>query len=242
MLLTADDMIRRAHYRNAQRTLERLLGLDVLPVVNENDTVATDEIRVGDNDRLAALVAHLVGADALVLLSDVDGLYDGDPRRPGARLLADVDAPTDLEAVRVARARRGGPGHRRHGHQDHRGGDGVGGGHPGAAGRGRAASARRWTPARRARRSARRSGRPGGGCRRGGSGCATPRTCAAALELDAGAVGRGASGGGARCWPPGIRGVSGDFVAGDVVDLVGPDGTVVAPAGWSASTPASCPR
>ena len=76
VLLTADDMIRRAHYRNAQRTLERLLGLDVLPVVNENDTVATDEIRVGDNDRLAALVAHIVGADGLVLLSDVDGLPD----------------------------------------------------------------------------------------------------------------------------------------------------------------------
>ena len=108
VLLTADDMIRRAHYRNAQRTLERLLGLDVLPVVNENDTVATDEIRVGDNDRLAALVAHLVGADGLVLLSDVDGLYDGDPRRPGARLLREVDAPADLDAVQVAA--RPGPG------------------------------------------------------------------------------------------------------------------------------------
>ena len=104
VLLTADDMIRRAHYRNAQRTLERLLGLGVLPVVNENDTVATDEIRVGDNDRLAALVAHLIGADALVLLSDVDGLYDGDPRKPGARLLTDVDAPAELAAVQVARA------------------------------------------------------------------------------------------------------------------------------------------
>ena len=103
MLLTADDMIRRAHYRNAQRTLERLLGLDVLPVVNENDTVATDEIRVGDNDRLAALVAHIVGADGLVLLSDVDGLYDGDPRRSDARLVREVDAPADLAAVTVAR-------------------------------------------------------------------------------------------------------------------------------------------
>ena len=80
MLLTADDVVRRAHYRNAQRTLHRLLELGVVPVVNENDTVATDEIRFGDNDRLAALVAHLVHADALVLLSDVDGLYDGDPR------------------------------------------------------------------------------------------------------------------------------------------------------------------
>ena len=68
MLLTADDLMRRAHYRNAQRTLERLLGLGVLPVVNENDTVATEEIRFGDNDRLAALVAHVVRADALVLL------------------------------------------------------------------------------------------------------------------------------------------------------------------------------
>ena len=80
-----------------------MLGLDVLPVVNENDTVATDEIRVGDNDRLAALVAHLVGADALVLLSDVDGLYDGDPRRPGSRLVPEVDAPGELVGVQIAR-------------------------------------------------------------------------------------------------------------------------------------------
>jgi glutamate 5-kinase len=69
VLLTADDLMRRAHYRNAQRTLDRLLGLGVLPVVNENDTVATEEIRFGDNDRLAALVAHVVRADALVLLT-----------------------------------------------------------------------------------------------------------------------------------------------------------------------------
>src|SRR5205823_560938 len=102
-----DDMIRRAHYRNAQRTLERLLGLGVLPVVNENDTVATDEIRVGDNDRLAALVAHIVGADGLVLLSDVDGLYDDDPRRAGSRLVRDVDAPSDLDAVTIARPGQG---------------------------------------------------------------------------------------------------------------------------------------
>nr|MBA2695261.1 glutamate 5-kinase [Actinomycetota bacterium] len=79
VLLTADDMHRRSHYVNASRTLERLLELEVVPVVNENDTVATEEIRFGDNDRLAALVAHLVDADALVLLSDVDALYDGHP-------------------------------------------------------------------------------------------------------------------------------------------------------------------
>src|ERR1700712_5197365 len=90
VLLTAEDIVRRAHYRNARRTLERLLALRVVPIVNENDAVATGEIRFGDNDRLAALVAHLVAADALVLLSDVDGLYDGDPRRPGARLGPEV--------------------------------------------------------------------------------------------------------------------------------------------------------
>ena len=99
VLLTADDVVRRSHYRNAQTTLERLLALGVVPVVNENDAVATAEIRFGDNDRLAALVAHLVRADALVLLSDVDGLYDGDPRVPGARLLAEVRGEADLAGV-----------------------------------------------------------------------------------------------------------------------------------------------
>ena len=83
-MLTADDLHRRGHYRNADRTLEKLLAFGVIPIVNENDTVATHEIRFGDNDRLAALVAHLVHADALVLLSDVDGLYSGDPRSAGA--------------------------------------------------------------------------------------------------------------------------------------------------------------
>ena len=101
VLLTADDVVRRAHYRNAQATLDRLLALGVVPVVNENDTVATEEIRFGDNDRLAALVAHLVRADALVLLSDVDGLYDGDPRKPGARLVPEVRGPEDLVELQI---------------------------------------------------------------------------------------------------------------------------------------------
>jgi glutamate 5-kinase len=101
VLLTADDLMRRAHYRNAQRTLDRLLELHMLPIVNENDTVATDEIRFGDNDRLAALAAHVTRASALVLLSDVDGLYDSDPRKPGARRIAEVRGPADLEGVRV---------------------------------------------------------------------------------------------------------------------------------------------
>jgi glutamate 5-kinase len=101
VLLTADDLMRRAHYRNAQRTLDRLLELHMLPIVNENDTVATDEIRFGDNDRLAALAAHVTRASALILLSDVDGLYDSDPRKPGARRIAEVRGPADLEGVRV---------------------------------------------------------------------------------------------------------------------------------------------
>ncbi|GAA4236319.1 glutamate 5-kinase [Streptosporangium album] len=103
VLLTADDMMRRSHHVNAQRTLGRLLELGIVPVVNENDTVATDEIRFGDNDRLAALVAHLTRADALVLLSDVDALYDGDPRRPGARRLGDVRGPDDLIGVELGK-------------------------------------------------------------------------------------------------------------------------------------------
>ncbi|MBB1243343.1 glutamate 5-kinase [Streptomyces durbertensis] len=101
VLLTSDDTSRRGHYRNAYRTLDQLLAMGVVPVVNENDTVATDEIRFGDNDRLAALVAHLVRADLLILLSDVDGLYDGDPSTPGTRLIPEVRGPGDLAEVSI---------------------------------------------------------------------------------------------------------------------------------------------
>lgn len=101
VLLTADDMTRRAHYRNAQRTLDRLIEMGVVPIVNENDTVATDEIRLGDNDRLAALVAHLVRADALVLLSDVEGLYDGPPGRGEAHLIPEVPDVEQLTDVSI---------------------------------------------------------------------------------------------------------------------------------------------
>ena len=111
VLLSADDLMRRTHYRNAQRTLDRLLELGVLPVVNENDTVATDEIRFGDNDRLAALVAHVTRAGALILLSDVDGLYDGDPRRSGrAQRIAEVRTRADLDGIKLGRGHRAGPG------------------------------------------------------------------------------------------------------------------------------------
>jgi glutamate 5-kinase len=101
VLLTAEDVARRAHYRNARTTLARLLEIGVLPVVNENDTVATEEIRFGDNDRLAAHVAHLVAADRLLLLSDVDALYDASPARGGARRIPEVRTAEDLDGVTV---------------------------------------------------------------------------------------------------------------------------------------------
>ena len=107
VLLTANDVIRRAQYRNAQRGLQRLLELGVLPIINENDTVATDEIRFGDNDRLAALVAHVVQADALFLFSDVAGLYDQDPSHSDAKIIsevADFDALSDIEIGGTGRA------------------------------------------------------------------------------------------------------------------------------------------
>ncbi len=226
VLLTADDMIRRAHYRNAQRTMERLLGLDVVPVVNENDTVATDEIRVGDNDRLAALVAHIVGADGLVLLSDVDGLYDGDPRRPAAQLVTEVDAPSVLETVAVAR--------------------------PGASGLGRGGMATKITAAAMASASgipvllaaaedaaaaldtAVHGPKVGTAFQPSGQRMSARRfwlrhaaDVRGRLDLDAGAVAavvdRRRS-----LLAAGIHGIGGDFVAGDVVDLVGPSGAVVA--------------
>jgi glutamate 5-kinase len=110
VLLTSDDMSRRAHHRNASRTLDKLLAMGAFPIVNENDTVATDEIRFGDNDRLAALVAHLVHADLLVLLSDVDGVYDGDPAKPGTSRIGEVRDPSDLADVEIGSAGKAGVG------------------------------------------------------------------------------------------------------------------------------------
>ncbi len=99
VLLTAGDLESAAPRSNAERAMERLLGLRILPIVNENDTVATQEIRFGDNDRLAALVAELVGADLLVLLSDVDALYTKPPHEPGAQRIAAVAFGDELRAV-----------------------------------------------------------------------------------------------------------------------------------------------
>jgi len=222
VLLTHDDLSDRKRYLNARSTLLTLLGFSVVPVVNENDTVVTDEIRFGDNDRLAALVAHLVHADLLVLLSDVDGLYDGPPTREGARLLGEVRDETDLEAVSI--------------------------GSVGAAGVGTGGMVTKVEAARIATgagipvvlTSAERAGEALSGTGVGTLFHATGRRrptrllwlahateSRGALHLDAGAV-RAVVERRASLLAAGLTGASGSFVAGDPVDLAGPDGTVVA--------------
>jgi glutamate 5-kinase len=220
VLLTADDVVRRSHYRNAQRTFSRLLALGAVPVVNENDTVATEEIRFGDNDRLAALVAHLVGADALVLLSDVDGLYDGDPRHGGASRIDEVRDQSDVDGVRLR-----GPGEL-----------GTGGMSSKLAAAALASSAGIPVLLAAAVNVERALGPADVGTAFAPTG---PRLsarrfwlrhaadAAGKLELDAGAVaavvGRRRS-----LLAAGITGIDGDFSAGDVVELAGPDGVAVA--------------
>ncbi|WP_347306860.1 glutamate 5-kinase [Corynebacterium sp. SA-MJD20WY100] len=110
VLLTASDIGARDRARNAQRTLDRLRQLRTVPIVNENDTVATSEMHFGDNDRLSALVANLVGADALFLFSDVDGLYDKNPSEPGARFIEEVRTGKDLNGVTAGDGGRVGTG------------------------------------------------------------------------------------------------------------------------------------
>jgi len=97
VLLTTQDVIHRTHYKNAQRALNRLLALGVVPVINENDTVGTQEIRFGDNDRLAALVSLLIGADLLVLVSDIDALYDAPPSMAGASRVSGVVSIANID-------------------------------------------------------------------------------------------------------------------------------------------------
>ena len=224
VLLTVDDVTRRAHYRNAHQTFAKLLELGVLPIVNENDTVATTEIRFGDNDRLAALVAHLVHADLLVLLSDVDGLYDANPMTRPARppRCPEVASPGDLDAVRIGAT----------------GGAGLGSGGMVT----KVESARIATGAgipvvltSAANAAAALAGEPVGtlfhptGRRRPTrllwlAHATDPR---GRLVLDAGAV-RAVVERRASLLAAGVTGVEGDFTAGDPVDLTDPEGRPVA--------------
>ncbi|MCW2839128.1 MAG: glutamate 5-kinase [Aeromicrobium sp.] len=222
VLLTADDVTRRSHYRNAYQTFARLLELGVVPVVNENDTVATSEIRFGDNDRLAALVSHLVHADRLVLLSDVDGLYDGDPSVEGSQLVPDIHGEDDLAALDIVR--------------------------PSASAIGTGGMVTKVEAARIATgagipvllTSAAQVGPALAGATVGTRFHPTGRRrptrllwlahasdTKGAVHLDAGAV-RALTLRKASLLPAGITSVSGTFTAGDPIDLVGPDAVVIA--------------
>ena len=110
LLLTLQDTEERRRYLNARSTIARLLDWRAVPVINENDTIATNEIRYGDNDRLAARVASMATADLLILLSDIDGLYDSDPRKGNARFISEVSGPDDLEGVVAGRSSHLGTG------------------------------------------------------------------------------------------------------------------------------------
>jgi glutamate 5-kinase len=224
VLLTAHDIAMRVQHTNAQRTLDRLRALHAVAIVNENDTVATNEIRFGDNDRLSALVAHLVGADALVLLSDVDGLYESDPRKAPkgnrARFISEVSGPRDMDGVVAGR------GH-------HLGTGGMASkvssallasdaGVPvllaaasDAAAALTDASVGTVFAARPARMSARRFW------------VRYAAEAAGVLTLDAGAV-RAVTEHRRSLLPAGITALSGRFYGGDVVELQGPDATMIA--------------
>lgn len=101
VLLTADDLIHRAKYRNAQRAVERMLSLGIFPIVNENDAVVSHGVRFGDNDRLSALVAHLIHAEAIVLLSDVEALFTAPPGTPGSERVPFVSGPQHLDDLSI---------------------------------------------------------------------------------------------------------------------------------------------
>jgi glutamate 5-kinase len=235
ILLSADDLMRRTHYRNAQRTLDRLLELGVLPVVNENDTVATDEIRFGDNDRLAALVAHVTRAGALILLSDVDGLYDGDPHRGEAQRITEVRDRADLDGIRLGRGLKAGQGTQ--GTQDNRKAQGIGGMATKVEAAMIASAAGIPTVVADAASAATALGGGSAGTYFAAARGRRPATrllwlkhaavAHGSLRLDHGAV-EAVVKRRASLLPAGITGVEGTFDAGDPVNLRDEDGTIVA--------------
>ena len=222
VLITTEDVVRRSHYQNVQRTLNRLLQLGVVPVINENDSVGTQEIRFGDNDRLAALVALLIGADLLVLVSDIDALYDAPPTQVGSQPIHEVADIGDIENVVLGGA--------------------------GSAGVGSGGMVTKVEAARIATNAGipmlltslndvdqSMSGAELGTHFHAHASKTTSRllwlahatTTQGQLVLDAGAVTaileRGVS-----LLPAGVTAVHGDFIAGDAVELVGPDQSVIA--------------
>ena len=226
VLLAPLDFVHRSQYLHARQTLDRLLELGVVPVVNENDAVADEEIRFGDNDRLAALVAHLVHASTLVLLTDTAGLLTGDPRETEDASLIEEVVEIDHELERIA----GGPG------------TAVGSG--GMASKLAAAKIATWSGIEAVITDAARPGvlaevadrRPGVGTR------FHPRPAVLPARKLWIAFAVGASGritvdegaraalveGGRSLLPAGIVSVSGDFGPDDAIELAGPDGTVFA--------------
>lgn len=224
VLLTSEDFARRGSYVNARNTLRRLLAWDVVPVVNENDTTATDEIRFGDNDVLAAQVSIMLRADLLVLLTDQDGLYTSDPRRDSAaRLVERVARPEELVALRLGEASRRGAGGMR--------------GKAAAALMAAAAGVRTviGNGSRPGVVADAVAGRPRGTLVVPQSGGAPafklwlryakpPR---GTLEVDAGAA-RALAAEGRSLLPVGVTAVHGGFAAGDAVAIVGPGGVEIA--------------
>lgn len=106
VLLTQEDITRRSHYRNAKQTFDALLQHGVLPIVNENDAVVTSELKYGDNDRIAALVTHLVDADALIILTDVSGVLTGSPNDPGSERIAEISSVAELAKLGIDTSQR----------------------------------------------------------------------------------------------------------------------------------------
>jgi len=220
VLLTEADVHRRVSYVNARRTLRRLIGWDVVAVVNENDSTATEEITFGDNDALAAQVAIMLQARMLVLLSDIDGVYDRDPALPGARRLSSVDEGAEVDVAEAGgRLSRWGTG-------------GIGS---------KVAAAR--TAGAGGVEAVIASGLEPGALTAAADGAAGTRFAAAAtlpsayklwlrhgtpvrgrLVVDDGAR-RAVAERGTSLLPVGLVEVDGSFDAGDAVELVGPDGS-----------------
>ena len=226
VLLAPLDFMVRTQYLHARSTLERLLELGVVPVVNENDAIADDEIRFGDNDRIAALVAQLLGAELLVLLTDAPGLMDADPRFSAEASLIEEIVEVDHELEALA------------------GGAGSDRGSGGMASKLAAAKMASWSGVRAVIAAAGRpgvlaeaiDGRPGVGtvvlprarrlsARKLWIAFALPAH--GRISIDAGAA-RAVVAGGRSLLAAGVTGVEGTFDAEDAVEVVGPDGTVVA--------------